>query len=157
MYLCFPQNISHHFFLHILCQHFHFPFQCKLYSQVFSGPPWSEEWSKEKANKRLSHFYRSEGFVGLLAENDGINGFVLGNTEPFLDSAWFYLREMCVCPNLQGQGIGSKLLYELNCLLANKAVRNIYLATDRNIPAAKFYQSNGFSQEEKMGFYYKEV
>ena len=129
----------------------------ELYAQVFSGPPWSEKWSKEKANERLSHFYKSEGFIGLVIANEGITGFVLGNSEPFLDGNWFYLREMCVAKDRQGKGAGTALLKQLNETLAAKSVKNIYLATDRNIPAAKFYIKNGFSQEEKMGFYYKEV
>ena len=129
----------------------------ELYSQVFSGPPWSEKWNKEKAYERLSHFQKSEGFVGLLAENDGIKGLVLGNTEPFLDGYWFYLREMCVSTTFQGHGVGASLLKQLKVTLEAKKVKNIYLATDRNIPAAKFYEKNGFIKEDKMGFYYKGI
>ena len=129
----------------------------ELYCQVFSGPPWSEHWSLENANERLNHFYKSKGFIGLLAENQGTKGFVLGNTEPFLNGDWFYLREMCVARTDQGQGIGTDLLKQLNIFLANKSVQNIYLATDRNIPAAKFYEKHGFSQEENIGFYFKKI
>jgi len=129
----------------------------ELYSQVFSGPPWSEGWNKEKAYERLRHFQKSEGFIGLIAENEEIRAFVLGNAEPFLDGYWFYLREMCVSAKCQGQGIGTDLLNKLNEELINHKVKNIYLATDRNIPAAKFYEKNGFSEETKMGFYYKSV
>ena len=129
----------------------------ELYSQVFSGPPWSENWDKEKAYERLSHFQRSEGFIGLIAEDKQIRGFVLGNAEPFLDGHWFYLREMCVSIENQGQGIGTNLIKQLRVNLESNKVKNIYLATDRNIPAANFYEKNGFFQEEKMGFYYKGV
>ena len=128
-----------------------------LYSQVFSGSPWSENWNKEKAYERLSHFQRSEGFIGLVAEDEKIKAFVLGNAEPFLDGYWFYLREMCVSRKIQGQGVGTKFLNKLNETLETHKVKNIYLATDRNIPAAKFYEKNGFIQKDKMGFYYKSV
>jgi len=128
-----------------------------LYSRVFSGAPWSEKWSKEKAHERISHFFNSKGFVGLLSENKNITGFVLGNTEPFVDGSWFYLREMCVDANYQGQGVGSTLLNELKEKLVIRAIRNIYLATEREIPAASFYEKNGFSQENKMVFYYKKL
>lgn len=129
----------------------------ELYSQVFSGPPWSENWSKEKANERLIHFYKSEGFIGLIAEKEYVKGFVLGNAEPFLDRNWFYLREMCISKLSQRQGIGTGLIKQLSVTLVDKKVSKIYLATDRNIPAAKFYEKNGFSQEENMGFYCKGV
>ena len=128
-----------------------------LYSQVFSGPPWSENWNEEKAYKRLSHFQKSEGFVGLIAEDEEVKAFVLGNAEPFLDGYWFYLREMCVSAKSQRKGVGTKLLNKLNETLSAHRVKNIYLATDRNIPAANFYTKNGYKQEAKMGFYYKSV
>ena len=64
---------------------------------------------------------------------------------------------MCVSRSCQRQGVGSKLLSELNSVLAAKLVKNMYLATDINMPSAKFYNTNGFSQEEKMGFYYKQI
>lgn len=129
----------------------------ELYSQVFSSSPWSEKWSKEQAYERLNHFYKSEGFIGLIAEKQGIRGFVLGNSEPFLDGNWFYLREMCVSQKNQSQGFGTSLLKKLSAVLSAESVKNIYLATERNIPAARFYEKNGFFQEEKMGFYYKEI
>ena len=44
-----------------------------------------------------------------------------------------------------------------SALLVDKKFSKIYLATDRNIPAAKFYEKNGFSQDENMGFYCKGV
>jgi len=128
-----------------------------LYSRVFSGPPWSENWSKEKALERLAHFYNSEGFVGLLSENNNVHAFVLGNTEPFVDGDWFYLREMCVDKELQGQGVGSMLLDELKKRLVSLSVKNIYLATERDFPAASFYEKNDFLPENKMAFYYKEL
>lgn len=128
-----------------------------LYSRVFSGSPWSERWSSEKAHERISHFFNSKGFVGLLSENKNITGFVLGNTEPFIDGTWFYLREMCVDINYQRQGIGAKLLNELKEQLTTRAVKNIYLATERDIPAASFYEKNGFSLEGNMAFYYKSL
>jgi len=128
-----------------------------LYSRVFSAPPWSEAWSQEKAYTRLNHFYQSAGFVGLLAESESVTGFVLGNMEPFLDGTWFYLREMCVDNSAQNQGVGTKLLNELNKGLISKAVKNIYLATERDIPAAKFYENNGYLKEDKMAFYYRRL
>lgn len=93
----------------------------------------------------------------MVAKNSDLVGFVLGNAEPFLEGEWFYLREMCVSQDYQRQGVGTSLLNNLSATLDSCSVKNIYLATDRNIPAAKFYENNGFSQEVKMGFFYKSV
>ena len=128
-----------------------------LYSRVFSGPPWSEAWNEANAYNRLNHFYRSEGFIGFLAEDEDVSGFVLGNLEPFLDGSWFYLREMCVDTKLQNQGVGTNLMSVLIDCLKLKDVKSIYLATEREIPAAAFYKKNGFIQEDKMEFYCRSV
>ena len=128
-----------------------------LYTRVFSESPWSEVWSQDIALTRLRHFYKSEVFFGLLVEDKNILGFVLGNTEPFINDTWFYLREMCIDNKFQNQGIGTTLLSELKKHLTLKSVKNIYLATERDFPASYFYQKNGFLEEKKMIFFYKEL
>ena len=129
----------------------------RLYASVFTSEPWNEEWTEETAFLRLNHFYQSTGFVGLLAEYDDIVGFVLGHTEPFENSTIYYLREMCVMGSIQSKGVGGKLYKALDCELAEKSVKSIYLTTERDIPAASFYMKNGFNLSQKMGFYAKSI
>jgi len=128
-----------------------------LYAQVFSSAPWSEPWTAQAALDRLNHFYESNGFAGVLAESDGVLGFALGNAEPFHTEVLFYLREMCVGPAHQGRGLGGRLYQALERELSLKSVKRVYLATERAIPAARFYIKNGFEHMEEMGFYAKSV
>jgi len=127
----------------------------KLYASVFSSEPWNEEWTEDAAYLRLNHFHQSQGFVGLIAEDNGVIGFVLGNSEPFLDSDIYYLREMCVLQDLQSNGVGGKLYITLENELKEKSVKSIYLTTGHDIPAENFYIKHGFKLSEKMGFYAK--
>lgn len=133
----------------------------RLYVEVFSSEPWNEAWTEELAFERLVHFYQSKGFVGVLAESEEVAndviGLVLGNTEPFYYGTLFYLREMCVKSNQQNKGVGAKLLYALEAGLHDQEVKSIYLATEREIPAASFYQKHGFKLSEEMGFYAKRI
>lgn len=39
-----------------------------LFAQVFSSAPWNEGWDDDFAFDRLFHFYKSKGFIGVLAE-----------------------------------------------------------------------------------------
>jgi aminoglycoside 6'-N-acetyltransferase I len=128
-----------------------------LFAQVFSSEPWSEPWGFDGALARLVHFHESPGFVGMLTPSDRgeVAGFLLGNLEPYLEGRLFYLREMCVDSRWQGQGIGSRLYLDLERELAARDVRAVYLATDRGIPAAGFYQGLGFRCSESMAFYAK--
>lgn len=126
-----------------------------LFSEVFSSEPWNEPWTKRLARERLSHFYESKGFIGVLAESDGVIGFVLGNTEPFYFGSMFYLREMCIQTHLQKKGVGSNMFHALEQALSMHNVHSIYLTTEHDIPAAEFYKKKGFTYSEKMGFYAK--
>lgn len=72
----------------------------KLFAQVFSSEPWREPWTDEHAYIRLSHFYNSKGFLGVLLE-ERILGFALGNWEPFYFGNIFSLREMYTDIQLQ--------------------------------------------------------
>ncbi len=128
-----------------------------LFAKVFSSAPWNEEWTKGLAFKRLSHFYESKDFLGVLAEKEGIVGFALGNIEPFCFGSMLYLREMCVDSALQRKGVGSGIIDALESELGHLNVKKVYLATERTIPAADFYQSKGFLHSEKLGFYAKSI
>lgn len=129
-----------------------------LYSQVFSSKPWNEEWNTDLAMERLSHFYHSKGFIGVLAEEkQDVMGFALGNTEPYYFGSIFYLREMCIKTKLQNQGLGKITLKALKKELSANKINKLYLTTERAIPAANFYQQNGFKHSEKMGFYAKQI
>lgn len=113
---------------------------------------------KNDAQKRLSHFYKSIGFIGFLIEdNNEVISFAMGNTEPFHSGSLFYLREMCTHPNKQGIGIGSKTLHALEEELTKADVQAIYLTTDHKINAAKFYENSGFIQSSEMRFYAKTI
>ena len=129
----------------------------ELYADVFSSAPWDEPWTAPAALDRLVHFYDSKGFAGILAESDDVLGFALGNIEPFHTKDLFYLREMCIALKSQSQGIGSQVYRALENELRLKKVEQVYLATEREIPAANFYLSNGFKCTEEMGFYTKYV
>jgi len=69
----------------------------------------------------------------------------------------FYLREMCVDSTLQKKGIDSKIIETLDSELGNLNLKRTYLATERTIPAAEFYQSKGFVRSEEPGFYAKNI
>ena len=129
----------------------------KLFTQVFSGEPWNEPWTKEQACNRLSHFYNSAGFLGVLIEKEQILGFALGNWEPFYFGNMFYLREMCTAPEVQSQGIGGQVYSALENELIANSIKSIYLTTERQIPAASFYKRHGFQHSEDMGFYAKRL
>lgn len=53
----------------------------------------------------------------------------------------FHANEMCVRTDLQGQGIGGRLLEGLEQRLDE--VEQCYLSTERDGPARRFYEKHG--------------
>ena len=129
----------------------------EIFSRTFSSEPWNEKWSTTSALERLEHFYLSKGFYGIVAEEDTVVGFVVGNSEPYYTGSIFYLREMCTDIDYQCKGVGKQLLLCLEDNLKSKLIHDIYLLTERNLPAAHFYQNRGFKIDENTGSYSKRI
>jgi len=62
----------------------------------------------------------------------------------------FYLSEMCVSAEYQGQGVGKSLLRRLEADLKAQGVGKVYLLTARGGAAEAFYHACGFYTSEKM-------
>lgn len=123
----------------------------EIFIEVFNSPPWEEGWEVSSALPRMQEIAGTPGFVGIKAMKDeGMVGFVMGYAESFDAGSDFYLKEMCVLPKLQRQGIGSLLLEELKKQLRQVGARTLYLLTPKETPAAWFYEKNGFQTSKKM-------
>jgi GNAT superfamily N-acetyltransferase len=118
-----------------------------LYVQVFNSAPWNDQWTVEKAHKRLLDIHDSPGFVGLKFMMEGqIKGAVLGNREQWFKGMHYNLREMLVSNELQGSGFGTQLIHALEKELKGLDVGSIYLFTSKENGTERFYLKNGFSE-----------
>jgi aminoglycoside 6'-N-acetyltransferase I len=123
----------------------------EVFVEVFNGPPWNEAWSVPSASPRLTEISGTPGFTGLKVLSGGLMvGFVMGYVESFDTGGDFYLKEMCILPEMQRQGIGTDLLDQLKAHLIETGARKLYLLTSRDGPAARFYEKNGFYTSDKM-------
>lgn len=89
--------------------------------------------------------------LGVVAEAAGsVVGFALGHAEQRDTGAQFYLAEMCVLSEHQGQGVGRRLWERLEAILRAQGVGKVYLLSARGSAAEAFYQARGFYTSEKM-------
>lgn len=122
-----------------------------VYVATFNSPPWNETWTAATAASRLGAILGTPGFIGLKAVSEaGIIGFAMGYAETFDKGTDFYLKEMCVLPGSQRQGVGTDLLKKLTESLTSDGIRKIYLLTARDSAAATFYAKNGFYTSDRM-------
>ncbi|SES18125.1 Ribosomal protein S18 acetylase RimI [Gracilibacillus ureilyticus] len=124
----------------------------RLYTEVFNGEPWNDGWEVEDARERLLEIFSNRKFlgIGIWDDQQEIIGFLAGYTEKWLDSSHFNLIEICVRSDVQGNGIGSQLLNELEVLCRKNKVSRVYLLTARDGQAEAFYKKNGFYVSPKM-------
>ncbi|BEL05033.1 hypothetical protein Q0Z83_032240 [Actinoplanes sichuanensis] len=124
-----------------------------LYVHTFTRPPWNETWHPHDARQRLhdmlttprAHHTHTTGPDGTLT------GFAIGHLERHGTTDHFLLQEMCVHPDHQRQGIGTRLLDDLATRIPD--VTHWYLLTGRDTPAAAFYQANGFRPAHRNTIY----
>ena len=123
----------------------------KLYLTVFSKPPWKEHWDHHLACQRLEYIVNCPGFYGIsIWIKKKLIGFCMGNTEPFNNDSYFYLKEVCVSDKYQNQGIGSIMLNRLVKDLQKVQVDSIYLITQRQDQLEHFYKKNGFKLDTNL-------
>ncbi|WP_332645865.1 GNAT family N-acetyltransferase [Lysinibacillus sp. 54212] len=130
----------------------------ETFIEVFNDEPWNDQWTFIQAKKYLVDFYKTPGFLGVLAvENDEIIGCILGVHRVWWSGDEFFINEMCVKKQQQNKGIGKSLLNYLIKELDNTKVTNIILLTDRGIPAEEFYKKNGFEELDRIIFLHKNI
>lgn len=120
-----------------------------LYASVFNAPPWHDGWSVESASERLHAFSVFPAFhgMGLLRAAEPV-GLVLGWGERWTTGWVFHLKEMCVHPASQGQGLGTQLMSAVEEKLRRHGFRGIHLQTGREVPARLFYERSGFQPSD---------
>lgn len=122
-----------------------------LYLRVFAAPPWNETWHPHMARARLLQIARTPNNRGLamLGSEGEMLGFALGFIEPWKEGWEYYLKEMCIAPERQRQGLGSRLMRELGTRLAAEGIDRIYLLTARGDLSEAFYTKLGFYTSPK--------
>ncbi|WP_255990741.1 GNAT family N-acetyltransferase [Chitinolyticbacter albus] len=122
-----------------------------LYCAVFNAPPWHDGWSETAARERLLHFSRFPRFAGLaLHDGDTPIALAFGWGERWIAHWSFHLKELCVAPQLQGQGHGQQLLAEFERQLAEAGYGETFLLTGATVPARAFYERNGYRAQDQV-------
>jgi aminoglycoside 6'-N-acetyltransferase I len=95
--------------------------------------------------------YNAPNFAGSLYLEEGIiKGAIFGNCEQYYNGMHYYLKEMFISTDLQGKGIGSKLLKAHEAHLRDLGVTTVYLITSKIHITSKFYEKNDYAAWNSM-------
>lgn len=119
-----------------------------FFVEVFSKEPWKDDWSDES---QLHEYIKelicqSHSMTFGLFEDEEMVGLSMGYFFHWYSGTEYYIKEICIKENEQGRGLGTQFLELIEKELVEKGIHQIFLLTDRNVPACQFYKKNGFSE-----------
>ena len=124
-----------------------FPACAEELISAFKVAPWNEVWTHQQAFTRIDEIMSarvSRGYVCM--DGDRCVSMLCGRIMTYQDQKLFYIDEFSVRPDIQRQGVGSRMLAFLRNELKKEPqpISHMSLITERGFPSVTFYEKNGF-------------
>jgi len=131
----------------------------ELYRKAFAGDPWNDDWSDTEQLmeyiREISGSYHSLHF-GLRIDGK-LAAVSIGMIRHWWEGTNYNLEELYVDPDYQGQGIGTRFMQQITEEIRGRGLAGIFLQTDNDKPAFRFYHKNGFDDLEAHVSLYKNI
>ena len=125
---------------------------------VYNNEMWQCRWTVETGAAYLEDYFDVKKFVGFVVEeNDKIIGALFAHEKIWWNNSELYIDEMFVIPEMQGNGLGSRLIKTAEKYVKKYNLAGLTLCTNKYAPAPDFYRKNGFEDNEAISFMYKEM
>lgn len=131
----------------------------EFFRDVFTREPWCDDWSDDE---QLSAYIRdiagcfnsiSFGFF----EDGEMVALCIGKKHHWWGGTEYFIEELCVRSDLQGRGVGTRFMAEIEREILKRGMKQIYLQTERGKPAVGFYEKLGFDEIEDTICFWKEI
>lgn len=131
----------------------------ELFTDVFTNEPWNDDWSDgEQLDAYLEDLAGQDCSLTLGYYDGGrLAALSMGRIKHWYTGTEYCIDELCVARPLQGRGIGSEFLRAIEAYLLENGMRQIFLQTERSVPAYAFYRKNGFTELEDHVSFAKEL
>lgn len=113
---------------------------------AYSEAPWNENWSEERAVRRVKAILSGWQATGMAAVREGkIIGGALGFVDPYAEEDFFFVSELFVRPEWKRKSVGRELLTHLEEEMKRRGVHVTQLISIEDNQA--FYEKAGMAQD----------
>ncbi len=125
-----------------------------LYQNAYMEEPWNENYSIDDVVNYINCFMKSQTKRAyMLLFEEKIIGMALGLIVPCIGSDYFRIEDICIAPEYQSRGFGSKFIQLISDCVASEKCDSILLGTQKGYPAHSFYLKNGFREIDSALLY----
>ena len=143
----------------IILDESYLPQMAELFKNAFYGEPWNDDWSDSvqlnEYIKEISGGYNALNY-GLIIDGRLV-AMSIGMIRHWWEGTNYNIEELCVSPDMQGQGIGKRFMRLIENDIRERGLHGIFLQTDNDKPAYRFYMKNGFKELNSHVSFYKSV
>ncbi|MCI8483333.1 MAG: GNAT family N-acetyltransferase [Lachnospiraceae bacterium] len=121
-----------------------------FFREVFTKEPWNDDWSdEEQLECYIVDLIGNKNSLTLAYfDGDKLAALAMGHIRHWYSATEYYIDELCVKTQLQGQGIGGKFINAVEKYLKEHGIGAIFLLTEKNVPAYEFYKKHGFEEHK---------
>lgn len=143
----------------IILDETYLPQIAELYRAAFAGEPWNDDWSDGEQLaayiREISCPFNSLNY-GLLI-NGSLAAVSIGMIRHWWEGTNYNIEEFFVSPDMQGKGIGTRFMQMIGEDVKKRGLSGIFLQTDSDKPAYRFYRKNGFGDLDTHVSLYKRL
>lgn len=117
-----------------------------FFKEVFTKEPWNDDWSDEQQlDQYIMELIGNSNSMTLgFFEDIKMVGLAMGYIRHWYEGTEYHIDELCITTNMQGKGIGTEFIKQIEGYMKTEGLSRIFLQTDRNMPAYEFYKKRGF-------------
>lgn len=121
-----------------------------FFREVFTKEPWNDDWSNEEQleNYILDLIGNNNSLTLAYVDGGKLAALAMGHIRHWYSATEYYIDELCVKTQLQGQGIGTSFINAVEKYLREHEIGAMFLLTEKDVPAYEFYKKHGFEEHK---------
>ena len=123
-----------------------------VFVSVFMREPWNDDWSdREQLDLYINDLTgQSYSLTYGLYDQDELIGISMGYIKHWYTGTEYIINELCIKTDRQGTGAGTFFLSGIEKAIKELGLKQIFLLTDRDVPASGFYKKNGYLEVNNL-------